>query len=318
MIELQHVSKDFGSTHAICDVSFRVTRGEIIGLLGPNGSGKTTIMRVLTGFFPPTSGCARVAGLDAAEQSLALRRTIGYLPESVVLYPDMRVRRFLEFCAQLRRLPAARQGQRIDTAIHDCGLREVTNRLIGTLSKGYRQRVGLAQAILHDPEVLILDEPTVGLDPRQIVEIRAFIRALRGRTTVLLSTHILAEVSMTCDRVIIMDRGRIVAEDSADALTHRIEETDRILVRVQGPADAVHALLRNLPGVDEVTGTSGPARAGVCEFVVRSGAGEALRKDVAAAVVRHGWGLLEVRPITLSLEDLFLRLVTGEAPHTTQ
>jgi len=311
MIEVQHLRKDFGATRAVDDVSFRVARGEIIGLLGPNGSGKTTIMRILTGFFAPTAGHARVAGFDAAEQSLALRRIIGYLPENVVLYPDMRVGTFLSFCAGLRRMPAARQDQRLRCTIRDCGLQEVTNRLMGTLSKGYRQRVGLAQALLHEPDVLILDEPTVGLDPRQIVEIRELIRGLRGRATVLLSTHILPEVSMTCDRVIILDRGRVVAEDRADALSCRSLDGDRTVLRVDGPMVAVDALLRRLPDVQDIlhAATAGSA---VCEFIIRTRAGESSRRAVAAAVVGHGWGLLEVRPVAPSLEDLFLRLVTDD------
>lgn len=319
MIEIEHLTKHFGSTRAVQDVSFTVQRGEIIGLLGPNGSGKTTIMRVLTGFFPPTAGSARVAGYDAAEQSLALRRKIGYLPESVVLYPDMRVRRFLQFCADVRGINGARKAARIDAVLHDCGLREVSERLIGTLSKGYRQRVGLAQALLHEPEVLILDEPTVGLDPRQIVEIRTLIRLLRGRTTVLLSTHILPEVSMTCERVVIIDRGRVVAEDTAEALTRRVEGADRTLVRVEGPAEAVRAVLAAVPGVARVEaanqGFAAPAGDGVCEFITHSGSGPAVRKAIAAAVVGHGWGLVEVRPLALSLEDLFVRLVTKEEIH---
>ncbi len=316
MISIEHLSKNFGSTRAVRDVSFTVGSGEIIGLLGPNGSGKTTIMRVLTGFFPPSAGHARVAGLDAAEQSLALRHKIGYLPENVVLYPDMRVRRFLEFCADVRRLHSARKRTRLETVLQQCGLTEVAHRLIGTLSKGYRQRLGLAQALLHEPEVLILDEPTVGLDPRQIVEIRSLIRALRGSTTVLLSTHILPEVSMTCERVIIIDRGRIVAEDTAEALTRRVQGADRTLVRVEGPVEAVRAALSTLPGLEqlEMSGDNGAGAvaAGTCEFIARSRAGEPLRKAIAATVVGHGWGLVEVRPLAMTLEDLFVRLVTEE------
>ncbi len=313
MIEIEHLSKSFGSTHAVRDVSFTVPKGEIIGLLGPNGSGKTTIMRVLTGFFPPTSGRARVAGFDAAEQSLALRRKIGYLPESVVLYPDMRVRRFLEFCADVRGINGTRKRRRLEVMIHDCGLHEVADRLIGTLSKGYRQRVGLAQALLHEPEVLILDEPTVGLDPRQIVDIRGRIRALRGSTTVLLSTHVLPEVSMTCAGVIIIDRGRIVAEDTAEALTRRVQGADRTLVRVEGPAAAVSSVLNGVAGVDRVELTNSTGSAGTCELITHSTAGEPVRKAIAAAIVGHGWGLVEVRPLALSLEDLFVRLVTEES-----
>jgi ABC-2 type transport system ATP-binding protein len=311
MISIERLSKDFGSTHAVRDVSFTVSKGEIIGLLGPNGSGKTTIMRVLTGFFPPTSGRARVAGLDAAEQSLALRQKIGYLPESVVLYPDMRVRRFLQFCAEVRGINGARKRRRLDAMIRDCGLEEVIDRLIGTLSKGYRQRVGLAQALLHEPEVLILDEPTVGLDPRQIIEIRSLIQALRGSTTVLLSTHILPEASTTCERVVIIDRGRIVAEDTAEGLTRRLQGEDRTLVQVEGPADEVCSVLKAVPGVDHIELTNG-AGAATCELIAHSSAGEPVRKALAAAVVNHGWGLVEVRPLAMSLEDLFVRLVTDE------
>jgi ABC-2 type transport system ATP-binding protein len=313
MIEIEHLAKHFGSTRAVQDVTFHVRRGEIIGLLGPNGSGKTTIMRVLTGFFPPTAGTARVAGYDAAEQSLALRRKIGYLPENVVLYPDMRVRRFLEFCADVRRIGGAHRRARVDAVMHDCGLHDVAGRLIGTLSKGYRQRVGLAQALLHEPEVLILDEPTVGLDPRQIIEIRSLIRALRGRTTILLSTHILPEVSMTCERVVIIDHGRIVAEDTAEALTRRVEGEDRTLVRVEGPADAVRVALAAVPGVEQVeladAAHGRPASPASCGFIAHSQTGEPVRKAIAAAVVEHGWGLVEIRPLALSLEDLFVRLV---------
>jgi len=314
MIEIAHLTKHFGNTCAVDDVSFSVDRGEVIGLLGPNGSGKTTIMRMLAGFFPPTRGVARVAGLDAAEQSLALRRKVGYLPENVVLYPDMRVRGFLEFCAGVRRLEPARTRQRLEVVMRECGLVDVAHRLIGTLSKGYRQRLGLAQAVLHEPEVLILDEPTVGLDPRQIIEIRALIRALRGRTTVLLSTHILPEVAMTCERVVIIDRGRIVAEDTAERLTRRLDGEDRTLVRVSGPPDEVRRVIAALPGVERVEMAEGElAGSGEAHgFIAHSTAGEPVRRAIAAAVVGHGWGLVEVRPLAMSLEDLFVRLVTHE------
>ncbi len=315
MIEVRHLTKHFGATRAVEDVSFRIARGETIGLLGPNGSGKTTIMRILTGFFPPSSGSALVAGCDATVQSLALRRTIGYLPESVVLYPDMRVRRFLEFCASVRRLPARRTRERVGAVLTDCGLVDVADRLIGTLSKGYRQRVGLAQALLHEPEVLILDEPTVGLDPRQIIEIRELIRGLRGRATVLLSTHILPEVSVTCERVVIIDRGRIVAEDTAEALTRQVEGQDRTLVRVVGPRDAVEQALTGVPGVDrlEVAPPPNGAADTAWSFVAYSAGGANIRQALAQTVVSRGWGLLEIRPLSLSLEDLFVRLVTTEA-----
>jgi len=313
MIEIEHLTKHFGSTRAVQDVSFGVQRGEAIGLLGPNGSGKTTIMRVLTGFFPPTSGVARIAGLDAGDQSLGLRRKIGYLPENVVLYPDMRVRRFLQFCAGVRRLEGARARRRIEAVMQDCGLTDVAERLIGKLSKGYRQRVGLAQAMLHEPEVLILDEPTVGLDPRQIIEIRGLIRRLRGHTTVLLSTHILPEVSMTCERVVIIDRGRIVAEDTAEGLTRKVEGDDRSLLRVRGPRDEVHGVLAAVPGVERVESGDTPDPASdLHAFILHSSAGERVRQAAAAAIVGRGWGIVEIRPVALSLEDLFVRLVTKE------
>jgi ABC-2 type transport system ATP-binding protein len=327
MIEVAHLTKHFGKTRAVQDVSFAVKRGEIIGLLGPNGSGKTTIMRVLTGFFPPTAGLARVAGFDAAEQSLALRHKIGYLPENVVLYPDMRVRGFLEFCAAVRRLDRALARRRLEAVMHDCGLHEVAHRLIGTLSKGYRQRLGLAQALLHEPEVLILDEPTVGLDPRQIVEIRHLIGALRGRTTVLLSTHILPEVAMTCERVVIIDRGRIVAEDTAERLARRVEGEDRTLVRVAGPLDDVRRIIAAVPGIARVESADrdrGSAGGDTYDFIAHSTTGEPARRAIAAAVVGHGWGLVEMRPMAMSLEDLFVRLVTREPseengkPETTE
>lgn len=310
MITVEHLTKEFGDLRAIDDVSFEVERGEIIGLLGPNGSGKTTIMRVLTGFFPPTAGRAAIGGIDVTENTVAARAKVGYLPENVVLYPDMRVGQFLEFCADVRGLRGQLRSRRLAAVIEDCGLSQVRRRLVGKLSKGYRQRLGLAQALLHEPEVLILDEPTIGLDPRQIVEIRSLIRALRGRTTVLLSTHILPEVATTCDRVVIIDRGRIVAQDSAGVLTREAQGSDRILLRVDGPPAAVLAVLRAVEGVDRVELDNGQDSLPL--FIAHARAGDAACAAMAAAVVNHGWGLLEVRPLPLSLEDVFVRLVTEE------
>jgi ABC-2 type transport system ATP-binding protein len=318
MIELARVTKDFGSLRAVHEVSFTVQRGEIIGLLGPNGSGKTTLMRILTGFFPPTSGSARVAGFDAAVQALELRRCIGYLPENVVLYPDMGVRGFLGFCAGLRRLRGADAARRIDAVLQTCGLIDVAGRLIGNLSKGYRQRVGLAQALLHEPQVLILDEPTVGLDPRQVIEMRALISALRGRTTVLLSTHVLPEVSLTCDRVVIIDGGRIVAEDNAATLAQQLQGAERTLLRVAGPPTSVRAALDAVDGVERVEAADADADAGALQpagvhgFVVHSVGADVVRAALAAAVVQRGWELYEMRPLPLSMEELFVRLVGGK------
>jgi ABC-2 type transport system ATP-binding protein len=314
MIEVQDLTKYFGPTLAVNHVSFQVAKGEIIGLLGPNGSGKTTIMRILTGFFPPTSGRALIGGMDVAEHSLETRRRVGYLPENMVLYPDLSVTALLEFGARVRGLDSKSARERIEYAIEICGLREVRRKLIGKLSKGYRQRTGIAQAILSDPEVLILDEPTVGLDPRQVVEIRDLIRSLAGRSTVLLSTHILPEVNMTCRRVVIIDRGRIVAQDTPEELTAKLSGSDQSVITVAGPADEVKSALLAVPHVDRVEQRppdgAGP---GLCSFIAYSkGHGDEVRSALAASVVQHGWRLMEVKPLALSLEDLFMRLVTKE------
>ncbi|MBX3025640.1 ATP-binding cassette domain-containing protein [bacterium] len=312
MIAVTDLTKTFGRVEAVRGVSFRAAAGEAIGLLGPNGSGKTTIMRVLTGYFPPTSGRVEVAGIDVERASLRARAQVGYLPEQSTWYPDMRVRELLDFCADARRLRGARRRARLDAVVAQCGLGDVRRRLIGHLSKGYRQRVGIAQALLHEPAVLILDEPTVGLDPRQVVEIRGLVRALRGRTTVLLSTHILSEVAAVCDRVVILDRGRVVAEDRADALGRAGEAAERLLVRVQGPAAAVLAALRALP---EVAGAEArPSDDGTVHVVVAGRPGVALGPALAAALVGRGWGVAEMRAETASLEERFVRLTGGERP----
>jgi ABC-2 type transport system ATP-binding protein len=314
MIEVQDLTKFFGATLAVDHVSFKVEKGEIIGLLGPNGSGKTTIMRILTGFFPPTSGRAMIGGLDVAQHSLETRRRVGYLPENMVLYPDLSVTALLEFAARVRGLDSRTTRDRIEYAIKMCGLGEVRRKLIGKLSKGYRQRVGIAQAILCDPEVLILDEPTVGLDPRQVVEIRELIRSLAGRSTVLLSTHILPEVTMTCRRVVIIDRGKIVAQDTPEKLTAKLQGSDQSIITVAGPKDAVQQALTAIPGVDRLEERRGDApQDGVCSFVAFStGHGDEVRGKMAQAVVQRGWNLLEIKPVALSLEDLFVRIVTSE------
>jgi ABC-2 type transport system ATP-binding protein len=314
MIEVQGLTKYFGATRAVNHVSFKVEKGEIIGLLGPNGSGKTTIMRILTGFFPPTAGRALIGGLDVAERSLETRRRVGYLPENMVLYPDLSVSALLEFAARVRGLDSKSTRERMDYAISICGLGEVRRKLIGKLSKGYRQRVGIAQAILSDPEVLILDEPTVGLDPRQVVEIRELIRSLAGRSTVLLSTHILPEVNMTCRRVVIIDRGNIVAQDTPEQLTAKLQDTNQTQIVVGGPVDEVRAALRAVPNIQRVEDRPlDVTEVGVCGFVAYSaGGGDEVRSALASCVVQRGWRLLEVKPMAISLEDLFMRLVTKE------
>src|SRR6516164_6209325 len=302
MIEVQDLTKYFGATRAVNHVSFKVEKGEIIGLLGPNGSGKTTIMRILTGFFPPTAGRALIGGLDVAMQSLETRRRIGYLPENMVLYPDLNVTALLQFAARVRGLDVKTTRDRMEYAIKTCGLVEVRRKLIGKLSKGYRQRVGIAQAILSDPEVLILDEPTVGLDPRQVVEIRELIRSLAGRSTVLLSTHILPEVNMTCRRVVIIDRGNIIAQDTAEALTAKLQGSEQSQVTVAGPREAVMSALRGLPQINQLEDrTLDAAMNGTCSFIGFAQNGEAARSAMAAAIVEHGWRLLEIKPVALSL-----------------
>jgi ABC-2 type transport system ATP-binding protein len=310
VIDVQGLVKEFGTTRAVAGVSFGVQRGEIMGLLGPNGSGKTTIMRVLTGFFPPTEGRVLIDGLDVEEHSLAVRERIGYLPENVVLYPDLSVRRFLRFCAEVKGVPPRLRRERVDDVMDACGLAEVSAKAIGKLSKGYRQRVGIAQALVHQPRVLVLDEPTVGLDPAQIIEIRTLIRSLAGTTTILLSTHILPEVSMTCGRVMIIDYGRIIAEDTAEGLTRRLRGSDETRLRVVGPRPQVIEALSALPGVDAVR--EEPASDGILTLTTRSTGGDTARRDMAELVVRRGWGLLEIRPLPMSLEDLFVRLVRDD------
>jgi ABC-2 type transport system ATP-binding protein len=312
VIAVEGLVKDFGATRAVAGVSFSVAAGEIMGLLGPNGSGKTTIMRVLTGFFPPSEGRVTIDGLDVEEHPLAVRERIGYLPENVVLYPDLTVRRFLSFCAEVKGVPAAVRASRLDEVLVACGLTEVAGKVIGKLSKGYRQRVGIAQAIVHRPRVLVLDEPTVGLDPRQVVEIRALIRSLAGSTTILLSTHILPEASMTCQRVMIIDYGRIIAEDTAEGLTRRLRGSDETRLRIEGPRSAVLTALRALPGIDELREEPARDGDGVVTVVACSERGDGMRRELADLIVRSGWGLLEIRALPMSLEDLFVRLVRDD------
>ena len=311
MIAVERLRKQFGSTVAVDDVSFQVKRGEVIGLLGPNGSGKTTIMRILTGFFPPTSGRARVGGLDVESESIGVRRLIGYLPESVVLYPDIPVGRYLRFCGEVKDLRGERLRSRVEAVIRSVGLGEVRKREIGKLSKGFRQRVGLAQALIAEPALLILDEPTVGLDPNQVIDIRNLIRSLRGQSTILLSTHILHEVSIVCDRIIIIDRGHIIAEDTAEALNRRVQGVYQTLIRVEGPVADVTAALREIPGVQEVSEDRVPSDT-TTRLKIVSNEDAAVRKAIARTIIDRGWSLVEVSPITLTLEDLFVRLVREE------
>ena len=310
MIHVEHLTKYYGPVAAIRDVSFSVERGEIVGFLGPNGAGKTTTMRILACFMPASEGTATVAGYDVFTQSLEARRRIGYLPEHVPLYNDMPVAAYLDFVAELKGVSRAERKRRVAEVMERCLITDVQHRLVGRLSKGYRQRVGLAQALLNDPEVLILDEPTLGLDPRQIIEIRSLIKSLAGQHTVILSTHILPEVSMVCSRVIIINQGQIVAVDSPENLTARLSQSDRIQVQVEGPAEAVLAELSRVPGVLSVNQKA--LVNGIGTFVVESARERDVRRDLSTAIMRRGWGLLELRGMGMTLEDIFIKLVTEE------
>lgn len=311
MIQVEHLSKSYGTRQALYDVSFSVQKGEVLGFLGPNAAGKTTTMRILTGYLPPTGGRATVAGYDIVKQSVEARRHIGYLPETVPLYPEMSVEGYLDFMAKIKGLTGKRRKHEVARVMEMVGVEERAKQLIGKLSRGYRQRVGLAQAILGGPDVLILDEPTVGLDPRQIIEIRNLIKSLGGEHTVMLSTHILPEVSATCSRVIIINDGRVVAEDTPENLTKRLRGADNLQLEVRGPRQEVLAHLKRLPRVLSVE-VSGDGRDGRSVYTVACELGSDIREQIAAAIVGKGWGLLELRPVGMSLEEIFLKLTTSE------
>jgi gliding motility-associated transport system ATP-binding protein len=310
MIEVDRLTKRYGPVPAIQDVSFTVEKGQIVGFLGPNGAGKTTTMRILSCFMPASGGTARVAGYDVFEQSLEVRRRIGYLPENVPLYADMTVDAYLDFVANIKGLGRSERRRRVGEVLERCQIPDVRGRLIGRLSKGYRQRVGLAQALIADPDVLILDEPTIGLDPKQIVGIRQLIKSLAGAHTVILSTHILPEVSMVCEGVIIINRGRVVASGPLDRLMQELSPTARLQIQVEGPAELVAQSLRALPGVQRVEARG--VVDGVSTFVLEAERARDIRREVAQLVAQQRWGLLELKALDLSLEDVFIRIVAGE------
>lgn len=310
MITVKGVSKNFGQVKAVDNVSFEVRKGEILGFLGPNGAGKTTTMRILTCFLPPTEGTASVAGHDIFKEPLAVKRRIGYLPEVPPLYPEMTVIDYLNFVARIKGLGGARIKDRVETVVDTCALVDVREQLIGKLSKGYRQRVGLAQALVHDPEVLVLDEPTAGLDPKQIIETRGLIKELAGQHTIILSTHILPEVSMTCERVVIINKGRVVAEDTPDALTARLQGSRVLSMTVDGPEEAVYQKVSAMSGVVQVDIL--PANDGASTFQIEATQGQDIRRELARTVVESGFGLLELKQAGMSLEDIYLQLTTSE------
>lgn len=318
MIEVDNLTKHYGTTQALRGVSFRIDKGEVVGFLGPNGAGKTTAMRILTCFMPASGGKATVAGHDVFKESLEVRKRIGYLPESVPLYPEMTVTGYLKFVSKIKGTPRSKRAARLDLAIDACGLNDHRNQIVGQLSKGFRQRVGLAQALIHDPDVLILDEPTSGLDPRQIIEIRGLIKNLGKERTIILSTHILPEASMTCERLIVIDEGRItgnvkllegraVSIESGDGEHTELGNSKTLFLEVEGPADAVLAALTETPDVSHVE-SRGLRSGNNPTFHVSYGSNTDIRAHVSSRIIQNNWGLLEMRSVEMTLEELFLQL----------
>ncbi|HXJ93835.1 MAG TPA: ABC transporter ATP-binding protein [Terriglobia bacterium] len=310
MIEVENLSKHYGPTQAVTDVDFRVEKGEVLGFLGPNGAGKTTTMRVITGYLPPSEGTVRVAGFDVVEQPIEAKRRTGYLPETPPVYPDMTVNEYLTFVGHIKGVPRRDLKRRIDEITDKCAIADVRHRQTGKLSKGYRQRVGLAQAMIHNPDVLVLDEPTAGLDPKQIIETRELIRSLAGQHTVVLSTHILPEVSKTCERVVVINGGKVVAVGKPDDLTRRLQGFETVLVTAQGPANELKERLERVVGVDLVEQKE--ALESHVSFEIHAHKDQDVRSELARAIVESQWKLLELRATALSLEDIFLKLTTKD------
>lgn len=306
MIQVEGLTKYYGSFKAIDGLSFYAEAGEVVGFLGPNGAGKTTTMRILTGYMPPNEGRALIAGVDVVEQPLEAKRHVGYMPETVPLYKEMTVWQYVDYMAGLHGLRNPHRSERVGEVLEMVDMLERADSMIATLSKGMRQRVGLAQALVHEPKVLILDEPTIGLDPAQVREVRELIRQVGRDRTVLLSTHILSEVEQLCSRVLIINKGRIIAEDAPQRLSVRLQSAQRFLVRVDNaPIEQVAALLRSLPGISDV-------RADARGLEVYASPESEARPAVASAIVGSGWDLLELRPLDMTLEDIFLQLTTDE------
>jgi ABC-2 type transport system ATP-binding protein len=309
MITVEHLTKRYGSTLAVNDLNFSVDAGEILGFLGPNGAGKTTTMRMLTGYMPPSEGTAKIAGFDVLEDSLAVRQRIGYLPETPPLYREMTVQGYLHFVASIKGVSAGDRPRRVDWAIERCGLTERRDQLIRKLSKGFRQRVGIAQAIVHDPPVIILDEPTVGLDPKQIIEVRNLIKSLAGDHTIILSTHILPEVSMTCNRVVIIQKGRVVATDTIDQLVNRSDNRTQYELKLSGNLEPFQTALAQFPGLAGVQTQS----EGDNHVVTVTTSGDTdVGPELTALVVQAGLRLYEMNRRRATLEDVFLQLTTSE------
>jgi ABC-2 type transport system ATP-binding protein len=312
MIKVEGLSKRYARNLAVDNISFEVDKGEIVGFLGPNGAGKTTTMRILTCFLPPTSGKASVAGFDTIEQPMEVKKRIGYLPETPPVYPEMEVQDYLHFVGKLKGMASNTLAKRTDEVMGRCAIADVRTKLIGKLSKGYRQRVGLAQAIIHNPEVLILDEPTSGLDPKQIIETRELIASLAGDHTIILSTHILSEIEHACNKVIIISGGKIMATDTVSNLTNRLRGSEAVSVEVIAPVSSgdIRQTFEQLPGISRVVVKN--SQDGIHAFEVESLQGQNVRAELARAVVQSGWALNELRPLGFSLEDIFLQLTASE------
>lgn len=305
MIEVEHLTKKYGDLEAVKNLNFKVDEGQIWGLLGPNAAGKTTTMRILTGYLPATNGKAAVAGFDVFAQPNEVKKITGYLPEVVPLYPDMTVNEYLIFVAEIKQIPAGKRKEALQKAIETAGLEVVRKRLIKNISRGFKQRVGIAQALIHDPQVLILDEPTIGLDPAQIIEIRQLIRSLKGERTIMLSTHILAEVTQTCDGVVIIRDGRLMASGSLDELTASVKDKERMTIKLKRGGEELISQLKDIPGTEKITWKDSG-------FEFEWSAGKDIREDVAKFCVEKGLGLIEMNPQVMNIEDLYLKIVSGD------
>jgi len=304
MIEVEHLTKKYGDLVAVKDLSFKVEKGKIWGLLGPNAAGKTTTMRILTGYLPATDGKATVAGLDVFEHPNKVKKIMGYLPENVPLYPEMTVFSFLIFVSEIKQIPAAKRKEAVEKAIEISGLQTVKERLIKNISRGFKQRVGIAQALIHEPQILILDEPTIGLDPAQIIEIRRLIKSLKEEHTIILSTHILQEVTQTCDGVVIINEGKLMASGSLEDLTASFKEKDGIIIKIKKEADEVISLLKEMAGVENVTRKDH-------EIKIEWSQEKDLRDEITKLIVEKELGLIEMRPLTMHIEDLYLKVISG-------
>lgn len=314
MIKVEHLAKRYADVYAVNDVSFEVHQGEIVGLLGPNGAGKTTTMRILTCYMPATSGSATVAGYDVFRESINVRKQIGYLPENVPLYPEMRVKEYLLFRAKLKKLPSRERKTKIDECIEKCRITEVQNQIIGTLSKGYRQRVGLADTLVHDPKILILDEPTIGLDPNQIRQVRQLIKELGAKHTILLSTHILPEVEMLCERVIIINKGKIVAMDTPANLAIQLRAGNNLVLEVRGNGEIIKNALTNIKSVKKVVWQD---KGEISNFTVEAEKGADVREDVFSNIVKNNGIIREMKQASITLEEIFHQITTREQEVTT-